>query len=232
MPEYLPLGAFGQGLLPDECRSCAWWQTNGRTLYRGNAASEKRYEWATGLEHDWGCPGLLVQEPTGRRDAAGVRGEGRSGQDVLSFSIHFAPASSLARLHELPFPPLPPSSALLFCLHAQADIPRPLAKRLIRKALFELRNRDVQEVYAIAHSPESRGVADDCRFFSAELLDASGFERVSDNGHLCLMRVDNRGLVSLIGQVEMAVRRVFSHEPAPSPAAWVRGENRAEQRAL
>ena len=223
MPDYLPLGAFRQGLLPGDCRSCAWWQTAGRTAHQGAAAAETRREWVTELDHEWGCAGLLVYEPAGRRGAEG------SEETVVSASIHFAPASSLARFRELPFPPLPSSSALLFCFHAEEDAPRLLAKRLIRKALYELRNRGVQEVYAIAHWPEASGDPGDCRFFSIELLAANGFEEVTHNGHLCLMRVDNRGLVSLIGQVEMAVRRVFANEPAPSPAAWVRGGNGAEQ---
>jgi hypothetical protein len=223
MPEYLPLGAFRQGLLPGDCRSCAWWQTTGEMVHRGEAAAEKHREWVTALEHDWGCAGLLVYEPAGRRGGAG------SEETAVSASIHFAPASSLARFRELPFPPLPASSALLFCFHAEEDAPRVLAKRLIRKALYDLRNRGVQEVYAIAHWPEGCGDAVDCRFFSTELLAANGFAEVAHNGHLCLMRVDNRGLVSLIGQVETAVRRVFANEPAPSPAAWVKGGNGAEQ---
>jgi hypothetical protein len=223
MPEYLPLGAFRQGLLPGDCRSCAWWQTAGETAHRGETAAEKHREWVTELEHDWGYAGLLVYEPAGRRAGPG------SEETAVSASIRFAPASSLARFRELPFPPLPASSALLFCLHTEEDAPRLLAKRLIRKALYELRNRAVQEVYAVAHSPEGCGDPRDCRFFSAELLAANGFEEVSRNGHLCLMQVDNRGLVSLIGQVEAAVRRVFANEPAPSPAAWVKGGNGAEQ---
>jgi hypothetical protein len=102
MPDYLPLGAFRQGLLPDHCRSCAWWQTTGRTTHRGAAAGEKRHEWATGLEHDWGCAGLLLYEPAGRRDVAG------SGEVAVA-SIHFAPASSLARFRSsLPLPPVLP----------------------------------------------------------------------------------------------------------------------------
>jgi hypothetical protein len=84
-------------------------------------------------------------------------------------------------------------------------------------------------VYAIAHWPEGSGEPGDCRFFSTELLAANGFAEVARNGHLCLMRVDNRGLVSLVGQVETAVRRVFAKEPAPSPAAWAQGETGAEQ---
>ena len=199
-----------------------------RTAGRSSAKRrrpQKRHDWAAELEHDWGHVGLLVHEPAGRRGAAG------SGEVVISASIHFAPASSLARFRELPFPPLPPFSALLFCFHAEEDAPRWVAKRLIRKAIYELRNRGVQEVYAIAHWPEGCSGSGNCRFFSTELLAANGFEQVSQNGHLCLMRLDNRSLVSLIDQIESAFHRVFAHEPAPSPAAWVHGDNGAQQGA-
>jgi hypothetical protein len=225
MPEYLPLGAFRQGLLPGECRSCAWWQTSGGTAQRGEAAIHTRHEWIAELERDWGHVGLLVHEPSPRG------GSPASGGPLVSGCIHFAPSSSLARYRELPFPALPASSALLFCIHVEDEAPRWLAKRLIRKALYELRSRGVQEVYAIAHWPGGGDVADDCRFFSTETLASSGFEQVGHNGHLCLMRVDNRGLLSLIDQVEAAFRRVFANEPAPSPAAWVHGGSGAEQGA-
>ena len=225
MPEYLPLSAFRQGLLPGDCRSCAWWQTNGSSVQRGEEAAQQRDGWVTELEPGWGSVGLLVHEPPARGRTAG------SGEVVISGSIQFAPASSLARFRELPFPPLPTSSALLFCFHADEDSPRWLAKRLIRKALCELRNRGVHEVYAIAHHPEKRGDPADCRFFCPELLAANGFEQVGCNGSLCLMRVNSRSLVSLVGQVENAVRRVFANEPAPHPAAWAQEGNGAEQGA-
>ncbi len=67
MPEYLPLGAFRQGLLPGDCSSCAWWQTTGRDDHHGSEATERRHEWLTSLEHDWGYVGLLVHEPAGRQ---------------------------------------------------------------------------------------------------------------------------------------------------------------------
>jgi hypothetical protein len=226
MPEYLPLGAFRQGLLPGDCNSCAWWQTVGQAEYRGAAATAKRHEWTAAVEDQWGYVGLLVQEPAGRR------GTPSSAEVTIAASIHFAPASSLARFRELPFPPLPPSSALLFCLHVDDDTPRWVATRLIRKALYELRSRGVDEVYAVAHWPADHDPADDCRFFSVDVLAESGFEDVAQNGRLCLMRVDNRGLVSLINQVESALRRVFAKEPAPSPATWVRGRNRETQPEL
>lgn len=222
MPQYLPLGAFRQGLLPTTCRSCAWWQTAGRTTCQGPAAANRRHEWITDLEQDWGSVGLLVFEP-GARDGRENRAD-----PVITASIHFAPGTALTRFRELPFPPLPPFSALLFCFHSDDESSRSLAKRLIRRALNELRERGVQEVFAVAHLPgELLGEAD-CRFFSADVLAESGFEQVARNGHLCLMRTDNRGLISLVDQVETAVRRMFRNEPAPSPAAWARGPDGTE----
>lgn len=223
MPEYLPLGAFRQGLLPDDCRSCCWWQTNGVKVERGETAARIRHDWAAELEHDWGQVGLLAQEPAGRR------GGPKSGEIAISACIHFAPSASLARFRELSFPPLPASSALLFCLRAEEDAPGWAAKRLIHKAIYELRNRGVREVYAIAHWPEGSGDSADCRFFSTELLAVNGFEPVSQSGSFCLMRVDNRTVIPLREQMETALRRVFANKPAPSPAAWFRGENGASR---
>ena len=227
MPEYLPLRAFRQGLLPDDCRSCSWWQTAGASEFRGTAGTGKRHEWLTDLEHDWGHVGLLVHEPATRRGVPG------SADPVIFASIHFAPASALPRFRELPFPPLPASSALLFCFHADEGAPRWVAKRLIRKSLYELRGRGVDEVFAVARWTRGNGEGDDCRFFAADLLVENGFEQAAGDDRLCLMRVDNRGLVSLVDQVEAALRRVFSHhhEPAPSPAAWVQGRDGIEQGA-
>ena len=212
MPEYLPLGALRQELLPRDCRSCAWWFTTGGSEQRGPSAAGKRRAWLNDLEHEWGYVGLLVHEPALRRAGPAPA------DPVISASIHFAPGSSLARFRELPFPQLPASSALLFCFHSDEDAPRWMAKRLIRRSLYELRARGIAEVFAVARW--TSGNDDDCRFFSAALLVANGFEQVSGEGGLCLMRVDNRSLIALVGQVEMAVRRMFSHdhEPAPSPS--------------
>ena len=223
MPEYLPLGAFRQGLLPGDCRSCAWWFTTGAAAHQGPAAAGKRHEWLTDLEHQWGYVGLLVHEPAPRRGAS------TSADPVVSASIHFAPGSSLARFRELPFPQLPASSALLFCFHAEEDAPRWTAKRLIRKALHELRARGIHEVFAVARW--TSGGCDDCRFLPADLLLDNGFEQVAGDGELCLMRVDNRSLIALVDQAEMALRHMFghSHEPAASPAAWARGGSGAGQ---
>ena len=222
MPEYLPLRAFRQGLLPGDCGSCVWWQTAGAADARGTEAADKRHDWEASLGREWGSVGLLVHEPAGRR--------GASSEPVVTASIHFAPASSLPRLRELPFPPLPPLSVFLFCLHTSDDAARWVAKRLVRKAIYEVRHRGVQEVYAVARTGSRNGDSADCRFFQADLLGETGFVEVASDGRLSLMRVDNRGLISIVDEVQTAVRRLFTNEeePAPSPAAWAKGGNGAD----
>jgi hypothetical protein len=219
MPEYLPFVAFRQGLLPEECRSCAWWQTTGMAAHQGSAAAGTRSRWLDEVEREWGHAGLLAYEPSGRR------GAGPDGP-VISGCIQFAPAASLPRLRELPFPALPPFSVLLFCLQTSDDAPHWAAKRLVRKALCELRSRGIADVYAVAEWSEGNGAAPHCRFLSAALLAESGFVEVAGNGRLRLRRVDNRSLLSLLDHVEAAVRRLFAQErePAPSPAAWAETE--------
>jgi hypothetical protein len=215
MPEYLPLAAFRQGLLPGDCGLCAWWQTTGAADTQGPGAAAARHEWQSQLDHEWGHVGLLVHEPAARR--AGTASAG----PVITASIHFAPASSLPRLRELPFPPLPPLSAFLFCLCADEDVPRWTTKRLIHKAIYEVRRRGVDEVYAVARTGRNGDNAD-CRFFRPDLLTETGFTEVAADGRLALMRLENRGLISIVHEVQSAVRRLFTkeEEPAPSPAAW------------
>ena len=109
---------------------------------------------------------------------------------------------------------------LLFCLRSEQDQARTRARRILQKAFGQLKDRGVQEVYAFASllgSPENQ---ERCQFFSLDFLESNGFQQVTDNGEIYLMRVDLRGLVSLINQVESAVRRVLGNDPTPSPAAW------------
>ncbi len=217
MPEFLPLSAFRQGLLPEDCRSCAWWLTTEGSSSLGEVeAAGRRHEWLFDVEHSWGFAGLLAHEPVPRRG-------GGSADPVVTGSIHFAPASTLPRFKVLPFPPLPPFSALLFCLKLDGDAPRWAAKRLIRHALHELRRRGVQEVFAVAHRTGAGGAdRPACRYFPIDLLADNGFAEVAANGDVVLMCVDNRGLISLADHVESALRRIFSREeePAPSPVIW------------
>jgi hypothetical protein len=114
---------------------------------------------------------------------------------------------------------LPASSALLFCFHTEEDAPRWVAKRLIRKSLYELRSRGINEVFAVARWTSGNGGGDDCRFFAADLLVENGFEQVAGDERLCLMRVDSRA--SSRSSTKGNMRRVFSHNLSPLPARRV-----------
>ena len=109
---------------------------------------------------------------------------------------------------------------------------------MLHKALAQLTGRGVKEVFAIAVSGNVRsssvdagsraqgtgpnGDDEECRFFPIEFLAANGFEQVTMNGDLVLMRADVRGLLFLVEQLGTAVRRALHDALTPSPALWSR----------
>jgi hypothetical protein len=232
---YLPLCAFRQGLLFESCRTCAWWQTPAGTALSGAApgghpsarrAADVRRRWMTSLEDTWGMTGLLAEardSPSGGDPATRIRTDGAHPPVIVS-SVHFAPTVSVPRLRDLPFGPLPESSALLFCLACAEEQPRYQAGRVLHKALGGLKERGVDEVYAVAavdaaYWPLDR---DHCRFFAPEFLEVNGFEPVGETAELILMRVDLGGILSVIDRVRAAVKDMLGNDPTPSPAAYTR----------
>lgn len=219
MSTYLPLCAFREGLLPSTCRKCAWWQTTGSERLSEEALVERKRRWMSALEKTWGTTGLLLE------DGSVGTGEGHARPAIVA-SINFSPPEALPRLHELSFGQLPAGSAVVFCLRAEPQAGRHLPKRLLHKSLAQLKDRGVEEAFAVAENEigatTSNGDPRTCRFFSVDFLTASGFHMVSANGNLILMRADLRGLLSLFAQVETAVRKLLRNEPTPSPAAWSR----------
>ncbi len=229
MPDYLPLCASRQDLLPPACRSCAWWQTPSGGQDRAVAVKERRRRWMVAVESSWGSPGLLLERADlGARPGSSPPEKLEPADDPsaqppdlsAAASIHYAPAAAVPRLRGLPFAPLGPGSVLLFCLRAEESPAQAQARRILQKALEQLKERRVQEVYAFAGLLGSPENTERCEFFSLDFLEANGFRRVSDNGDIYLMRADLRGLLSLINQVETAVRRALRNDPTPSPAAW------------
>ncbi len=126
MPDYLPLCAFRQELLPVACRSCAWWQTTGSGPKNPELAGERRRQWMTSLEPTWGSTGLLLAgngPAPARAPAAGVsmlRAAPARVPHVVA-SISYAPAAAVPRLRDLPFAPLPVGAVLLFCLRSEGN---------------------------------------------------------------------------------------------------------------
>jgi len=211
MTAFLPLHAFRQGLLPASCRECAWWHTVGTEHLPPEAAARRKRTWMSQMENRWGTTGFLVTDPP----------------RVLG-AISFCPSAALSRLRDLPFGALPEESALVFCLWTEVGAGRLLARRLIHKALYELRHRGSSRVFAIAakhvdRSIQTPGDLANCRFFSLKLLSSCGFHVAAETNGLILMESELRGLLFLVPQVQDIFLRVVRHIPsAPSPAAWIR----------
>ncbi len=211
MPDYLPLCAFRQDLLPTACRSCAWWLTSGCVPSGQGAAYTRRREWTAALEPTWGSTGLIHPADPPPHDPSCI---------AAAASVQYAPVAGVPRLRDLPLGPLPPDAALIFCLRMEGETNRPLARRLLQKALAQLRLRGVGEVFAYAATTGGAEGGSHCEFFSLEILEDSGFKHVRDNGQLFLMRADLGGLATLFCRLESAVRKAVGVDPAPSPAAW------------
>lgn len=211
MPDYLPLCTFRQDLLPPACRSCAWWFDSGAPPDSRASAYSLRREWMSALEPAWGSTGLVLPDDPPPGDPSAL---------AAKVSVHYAPAQSVPRLRDLPLGPIPADAALLFCLRAEGSGDITAARRLVQKALAQLRLRGVTEVYAYAALTGGAGGGDRCEFFAYDFLDSCGFRRVRDNGDLFLMRVDLRGLATVMGRVEAVLKRVVGTDPTPSPAAW------------
>jgi hypothetical protein len=232
---YLPLCAFRQGLLFETCRTCAWWQTPAGTAQSAaglgehlsaKQAADSRRRWMTSLEDTWGMAGLLLESRGSLAGGGPVTRdltEATPGPNIVG-SIHFAPAASVPRLRDLSLGPFPEASVLIFCLACAEGQPRYQAARVLHKALGRLKERGVDEVYAVA----AVGAAyrpldgDRCRFFAPEFLGVNGFEPVGENAGLILMRVDLGGLLSVLGRAKATLKEMLGNDPAPSPAAWTR----------
>ena len=213
MPEFLPVLSSRQDILPLTCRSCPWWLTSGGSPSLEEAEYTRRGEWMASLEDAWGSTGIMFQPDGSRGDSSSIR---------ATAAIHFAPAARLPRLRDLPFGPLPPESPLIFCLSMDGGYDRPVARRLLQKALAQLRLRGAQEAFAFAVIDAENDNVDRCGFLPIGLLEDTGFKRMQDNRDLVLLRADLGGLASLLGQLQTAVKRLVGNRPAPSPAAWTR----------
>lgn len=211
MPDYLPLCAFRLDLLPVACRSCTRWITSGLMPAGQDGAKARRHEWLANLETTWGSAGLLCLSDPTPSDPSAI--------ETLA-AIHYAPVAQVPRLRDLPLGPLPPDAALLFCLRVVSGHDEALARRLLQKAIAELRQRGVKEAFAYAAATSEKEGGGGCEFFSVQSLEDRGFEHVRDNGRLFLMRSDLGGLVTVLRRIEAMARRVIGAEPAPSPVAW------------
>lgn len=215
MPDYLPLCSFRQSLLPSPCRTCSWWFHSGKTPADQDESYERRHFWMSSVEAEWGSPGIMLLTDASPKEAA---------PPAPIAVIHYAPVTALPRLRDLPCGPLPSDAALIFCLWVDKEDDPTLERRLLQKALIQLRLQGSTTAYAYATADGGTGENDRCEFFSVSLLESCGFGHVCESDGLFLMRSDPGGLVSLLGRVMNTVKKTFATDPTPSPAAWTRRE--------
>jgi hypothetical protein len=137
-------------------------------------------------------------------------------------SIHYAPAVAVPRLSRLPVAPTDEDAVMVFCLRSEDGEALTQARRLLQRALGQLKDHGVRKVYAFATLAGSPADQDRCQFFSLDFLESNGFQPVTSDDDIYLMRADLRGLLALASRAQSLVRRALAHDPAPSPAAWTR----------
>jgi hypothetical protein len=230
MPEYLSLCASRSHLLPTPCQTCAWWQTSGFARVSPPAAATMRERWTTSVETEWDAPGLIQISGNNRLPHISSNdGSSRASAGPAAFDpavtgtvavIHCAPTLLVPRLKDLLLVQLPPEAVVLFCLRVDGPPDQTRARQLLQEMLRQLKEKRAHEVYAIASLDGDTPQEDRCEFFSQSFLLSNGFEHIHREGDLCLMRVDLRGLLSILAPLAAALRRLLHQEPTPNLAAW------------
>ena len=207
MAEFVHVVAASQGLLPDPCSTCLWWQTTtGSGATRNPEADlERRLAWMHRLEQSWGSLGMVLQEGTSTLAA-----------------LQFAPVAALARAAHLPAGPTPEDAVLIYCLRGRLDRSAHEPSRLLHRALAHLRRQRLTEVYAFARPLGSADLCGLRNLCGLEFLRAHGFVIVRGGGDAFLMRLDLRGLLPSLVDAANGLRRLRPEPAAPSPATFWR----------
>jgi hypothetical protein len=205
MAEFVHVVAASQGLLPDPCPTCLWWQTTqGSDPDRDvEADTARRLTWMRQLEESWGSLGMVLQE----------------GPSTLA-ALQFAPVKALARASRLPAGPPPEDAILIYCLRGRLDRSAHEPSRLLHRTLGHLRKQRLAEVYAFARPLGSVDLCGLRNLCGLEFLRAHGFEIVRGGGDAFLMRLDLRGLLPSLKEAASGLRWVRPEPATPSPAIF------------
>ena len=181
--------------LPPTCWKCDWFlQTGGRSGEGGDGAREA---WMERVALEWGSVGLAAVE----------------GSETLAV-IQYAPLSTLPRAVTL-VPAAPSQSTLLFCLRYRVDGAEGVSRLLLHRALALLRERGIREAHAYAIPMGSAPASGN--LMGVDFLQANGFHAVRESGGVTLMRVELKGLVSVLADVARAWRVARGLPAMPDP---------------
>jgi hypothetical protein len=202
MTSFIEIVPSTQGLLPEPCDSCVWWQSS----HRPGLGCGSREEWLQRVSRRFGSVGVVAAE-AGSTFAA----------------LQFAPAGSLARLSSLPGGHVvPEDGVLVYCLRAAEGTEAYEVRRLLHRALGILRRRDACSVYAFAQPLGSAHTVASHNVWGLEFLAANGFHSVSSHGDMCVMTCQLHGLLPSRLLPTASWLRVRSPAAAPTPVAFSR----------
>lgn len=184
--------------LPPACRECDWFfRVGGACAGEGGGAA--REAWMERVALEWGSVGLAAVE----------------GSETLAV-IQYAPLWTLPRAAAL-VPAAPSQSTLLFCLRYRVDGAEGVSRLLLHRALAHLRERgsSVACAYAVpmGSAPASGNL------MGLDFLQANGFHAVRESKNVTLMRIELKGLVSVLADVGRAWRVARGLPAIPDPVA-------------
>lgn len=182
-------------LLPPTCRECDWFFQAGAHADEGDGTT--REVWMERVVLEWGSVGLAAVE----------------GSETLAV-IQYAPLASLPRAGML-VPAAPSRSTLLFCLRYRVDGAEGVSRLLLHRALALLRERGVPEAHAYAIPLGSAPASGN--LMGLDFLQANGFHVVREAQGVSLMRVELKGLVSVLADVGRAWRVARGLPGIPDP---------------
>jgi GNAT superfamily N-acetyltransferase len=205
--------------LPDDVRSCLFWELDPvrreRALRAGEAKSEKE-AWLSGVLLDWGSCGRVAYV-----------------DDLAVGFVVYAPAPYLPGAEAMPTAPISEDAVLLstaFVLpeYAGGGIGRMLMQSVVRDLVKRGGIRAV-EAFGDTRAPRRGGVEHTCCVLPADYLLAVGFKTQRPHPRFPRMRLEVKSAVTWRSEVEAALEKLLGAvRPGrrPQPAADHRGAHR------
>jgi len=198
-------------LLPEDCRSCGWWQGKDG----GWASSMQADSWEEAALESFGSWGKLA-----------------IGDDELLGMIQYGPAVLFSRSGDFACGPTSVDAVLLTCSIVSGSINEPIRKSLLTAVLAELKEREIPTVEAFCYQNETP--EEDCRLFDQEFLRGCGFYPVRSSGGLQLMRLELGGMEPAKTRRQKTRRRLLERikrtSPSPAPAATCQSQEKSSGR--
>lgn len=197
-------------ILPEECRSCGWWQGHDES-------------WPASAADDWAETAIEYFGSWGKLAIA---------DDELMGMIQYGPAGLFARANDFACGPVSADAVLLTCSFVAGSDFEPTRRSLLTAVLADLKELEVETVEAFCY--QGKVPEGECRLFDQDFLRDCGFNPVRSSRGLQLMRFEMGGVETVRAEKHKSRRRILERikrtAPAPAPAAMCKStEERASR---